>query len=59
MIKIEKNIKLTLWTDYYGRVDVYWFKNDIGETYICSGKDMFPESIDYGMIDQKYVSTSF
>ena len=52
MIKIEKNIKLTLWTDYYGRVDVYWFKNDIGETYICSGKDMFPESIDYGMIDQ-------
>ena len=52
IIKIEKNSKLTLWTDYFGRIDVYWFKNDVGDIYICSGKELFPESIDFGPIDQ-------
>ena len=52
IVKIEKNNKLTLWTDYFGRVDVYWFKNELGDIYICSGKELFPESTDFGSIDQ-------
>ena len=52
IVKIEKNTKLTLWTDYFGRVDVYWFKNELGDIYICSGKELFPESTDFGSIDQ-------
>ena len=52
IIKIDKNTKLSLWTDYFGRIDVYWFKNELGDIYICSGKELFPKSTDFGSIDQ-------
>ena len=52
MIKIKSDLSITLWSDYFSRSDVYWSKNKEGQIYICSGKELFPDSFDFGPIDQ-------
>ena len=50
MIKIEKNGNLSLWTDNYGRLDIYWIKN--GESFsITSSINLISDSFDKGEIN--------
>lgn len=52
VIKISNNGDLSVWTDTFSRVDVYWYQDSALNYYITSGKDMIPSNIDLGDIDQ-------
>ena len=52
-IVIEKanNNTISIWTDYFGRVDIYWSQSkDVLE--VTTGIDLFSENIDKGKFDQ-------
>jgi len=50
IVKIEKKGELNIWTDFFGRIDVYWIKKD---DYFCisSSIDLIPDRFHKGEID--------
>ena len=51
IVKISKNNCISVWTDNFGRANVYWvLEKEI--YYITSGKEMIPRDVDLGSIDQ-------
>jgi len=50
VVKIDKKGELNIWTDFFGRVDVYWIKED---DFFCisSSIDLIPDKFHKGEID--------
>lgn len=51
VIKKSKKDKISIWTDFFGRVDIYW-ASDTSSIEITSGISLFSKSINKGGIDQ-------
>ena len=52
VIKIDHEDQISLWTDQFGRVDIYWLQDKNERFLISSSKELFPSNIDFGEIDQ-------
>ena len=52
IIKISNKNKISVWSDQFGRADIYWVDNGKGKTIITSGMDLIPTSINKGEVDQ-------
>ena len=51
IVKISKNNCISVWTDNFGRANVYWvLEKEI--YFITSGKEMIPRDADLGSVDQ-------
>ena len=51
VIKISKEDEISIWTDFFGRVDIYWIKTS-SIIEITSGINLFSKEINKGKINQ-------
>ncbi|MFL2597116.1 MAG: asparagine synthase-related protein, partial [Flavobacteriaceae bacterium] len=52
IVKISQDKDVSIWTDTFGRMNVYWCKDEKSNYYITSSKEMIPPNVDLGNIDQ-------
>ena len=52
IVKVSQENNISVWTDIFGRMNVYWCKDEKSNFYITSSMGMIPSGIDLGNIDQ-------
>ena len=52
VIKLFEDSNISIWSDQFGRIDIYWYQNKDQSFFITSSKELIPTNLDLGPIDQ-------